>query len=358
MKIVKAFASLKLTLVGFVLLGLGAALSYDNQPGAVVWVIVLPLLLLAINLLAAIFTNSRINSQPGLLLFHLALLGLVSVIAIGRLTYLDAHIEIVESQPFDPSELTEEFKGPFFSGPLNKVHFIQGPYTVDYEAKMLRGLTYSQVFLPDEQGNMVKRVVGDDRPLLIEGFRFYTTFNKGFSVLITWIPEEGPPVSGTVNMPSYPLFDYKQGNTWSTPNNQEIKFWLQLETGLKVDEAWRLDGRNASGVLIVSQDKARIEMQPGDTIAVQGGRLRYEKLLTWMGYKVFYNPTIKWLFYISLICVFGLSWHFWTKLASKPWPAGVKTTDNDNNINNNINSKTESSHVQGSSKTQMQGEVI
>lgn len=332
MKIVRAIASLKITLVGLVLLGIGAALSYDNQPGAVVWVVVIPLAFLAINLLAAIFSNSRINSQPGLLTFHLALLGIVALAAIGRLIYLDAHIEIVESQPFDPSELTEEFKGPLFSGSLEKVHFIQGPFTVDYGAGMLRGLTFSQVFIPDEQGNLVKKVVGDDRPLIIEGFRFYTTFNKGFSVLLTWIPEQGSPVTGTVNMPSYPLFDYKQGNTWTTPNNQEIKFWLQLQTGMTVDEAWRLDGKNASGVLVASHDKQRIELQPGDAISIVGGQLRYDKLLTWMGYKVFYNPTIIWLFIVSLISVFGLSWHYWVKMASRPWPDGIKNPKEESTV--------------------------
>jgi len=324
MKIIRAIASLKLTLVGFVLLGIGAALSYDNLLDSTAWVIVIPLAVLAINLLAAIFTNSRINSQPGLLVFHLVLLGLVILVAIRRLTYLDGHVEIVESQPFEPSEITEEFKGPLHAGLLDNVHFIQGPYTVDYEPGVRRGLTFSQVFIPDAQGNLVKKVIGDDRPLVLEGFRLYTTFNKGFTVLLTWIPDQGVPVTGTVNMPSYPLFDYKQGNTWTPPNSQEIKFWLQLQTGMKLDEAWRLDGRNASGVLVVSQDKQRIELQPGDTIPMHGGKLRYDKLLTWMGYKIFYNPTIKWLFFVSLVSVFGMSWHYWQKMASRPWPEGVK----------------------------------
>jgi len=336
-KILHAIASLKVTLAGFILLGIGAALSYDNLIDSTAWAIVIPLVFLATNLLAAIFTNSRINSQAGLLTFHLALLGLVILVAIGRLTYLDAHIEIVETQPFDPAKLTDDYRGPFHSGPLDKVHFTQGTFTVDYAAGMRRGLTYNQVFIPDENGNIIKKVIGDDRPLILEGYRFYTTFNKGFSVLLTWIPDNGVPVTGTINMPSYPLFDYKQTNTWSPPGSAEINFWLQLETSLKVDEAWQLDGRNVSGVLVVEQNKRRIELQPGDTISIQGGKVRYEKLLTWMGYKVFYNPTIKWLFFVSIMSVFGLSWHYWRKMASRPWPDGVK----------NATEKPEASQMQG-----------
>lgn len=323
-RIIRAVASLKVTLVGIIMLAAGAALSYDNRIDSTAWVIVVPLAFLSVNLLAAIFTNPRINRQPGLLVFHISLLGLVLLSAIGRLTYLDAHVEIVQTQPFDMRSMMEEYKGPFHAGSLEKVQFIQGSYTVDYEPGMQRGLTFSEVFIPDAQGNSVSKIVGDDRPLILEGYRFYTTFNKGFTVLLTWIPDQGEPETGTVNMPSYPLFDYKQDNSWTPTGGEEIKFWLQLQTGMDPEAKWRLDGRNVSGVLVVTQDKQRVELNPGDTLSVKGGQLRYEKLLTWMGYKIFYNPTIKWLFFVSMLSVLGMSWHYWKKMASKPWPDGVK----------------------------------
>ena len=318
-KFVRAVASLKLTLAGLILLAIGAGLSYDNRIDSTAWVIIIPLAILALNLLAAIFTNPRINNQPGLLVFHVSLLGIVILVAIGRLTYLDAHVEIVQTQPFDPSALMEEYKGPYHAGLIDKVEFIQGGYTVDYEPGMKRGLTYSQVFLPDQQGNMVSKLIGDDRPLVIEGFRFYTTFNKGFSVLLTWIPQQGVAQTGVVNMPSYPLYEYKQDNSWTPVGSSEIKLWLQLKTTMDIEKAWQLDARNTEGVLVVTQDNRRIEMKPGDTVPIQGGQLRYEKLLTWMGYKVFYNPTIKWLFYVSMLCVLGLCWHFWIRMSSRSW---------------------------------------
>lgn len=325
-------ASLKLTLVGMVLLVIGAALTYDNRLDVTVWVLVVPLAVLAINLAAAILFNPRINRQPGLLVFHLCLLGIVILAAIGQLSRLDAHIEVVEGQSFDPNTLLEVKKGPLHAGLLDKVQFTQGPMTVEYAAGMKRGITNSHVLVPDAQGNFVPKVIGDDRPLVIEGYRFYTTFNKGFAVLLTWIPTGGTPISGTVNLPSYPLFDYKQDNSWTPPGGSEIKFWLQLKTGLDEKAAWVLDGRNSSGVLVVTHGEKRIELHPGEVTDLNGGQLRYERLLMWMGYKVYYDPTIKWLFFVAITGVLGLGWHFWKRIASQPWPAGLTTSIENENI--------------------------
>lgn len=320
MKLFRLLASLRLTLIGMIALAVGAALTYDNRLDTSAWVIVVPLAILAVNLASAIFSNPRINRKPGLLVFHLGLLGIVILAGIGRLTHLDAHVEVVQGQPFSPEGLLDVKKGPLHAGALEDVNFVQGLFTVEYAPGMQRGITNSRVLIPDARGNLAPDVVGDDRPLVLEGYRFYTTFNKGFSVLLTWIPDRGAPVTGTVNMPSYPLFEYKQDNSWTPQGGSEIKFWLQLDTGLDEEAAWVLDGRNYKGTLVVTNEDKRIELQPGESAEVTGGHLRYERLLQWMGYKVFYDPTIKWLFFVSMAAVFGLGWHYWSKMANKPLP--------------------------------------
>lgn len=316
----RPLASLKLTVFGMLLLGVGAMLSYDNPADTSVWVLVLPLSLLALNLTAAILTNPNINQQPGLLTFHVALLSLVLLAGIGRLTHLDAHLEIVDGQRFTPDLLMDERKGPWHMGNLAGVHFTQGRFTVDYAPGLQRGLTHSQVFVPTADGGMQERDVGDDRPLVLERYRFYTTFNKGFAPVLTWTPQGGAPVTGVVHMPSYPLFEYKQDNRWTPPGSkQEIRFWLQLHTGMTQDAAWVLDGRTARGVLVVSVGERRVELQPGEAVDVGGGRLRYDRLTTWMGYRVFYDPTIQWMFFISIAGVLGLTHYFWQRLNLQPW---------------------------------------
>ncbi|MCK4587244.1 MAG: hypothetical protein KAU29_07875, partial [Gammaproteobacteria bacterium] len=248
----KSLSSLKFTLVGMVLLGIGAGLSYGNPVDISVWVLIVPLALLALNLAAAILTNPRINRQPGLLVFHVCLFSTVVLAGVGRLTHLDAHMEIALGQEFHKDLMQEVQKGPWHSGNLDKVAFTQGSYTVDYATGLRRGLTHSEIFVPQGDGRLVAQDVGDDRPLVMERYRFYTTFNKGFSPIMTWIPDQGQPITGRINMPAYPLYDYKQDNRWTPPGtNEEIKFWLQLDTGLTMEEDWVLDGRNATAVLIV-----------------------------------------------------------------------------------------------------------
>ena len=313
-------SSLKFTLVGMILLGIGAALSYGNPVEMSVWVLIVPLALLAINLAAAILTNPRINRQPGLLVFHVCLFATVVLAGVGRLTHLDAHAEVALGQEFHKELLLEVKKGPWHSGNLDKVTFTQGPYTVDYSVGLKRGLTHSEVLLPGPGGKMVRQDVGDDRPLVLERYRFYTTFNKGFSPVMTWIADQGQPITGRINMPAYPLYDYKQDNRWTPPGtDEEIKFWLQLETGLTLEKDWVLDGRNASGVLVVTSKDKRIELNKGEDVRLEHGRLRYDDLSVWMGYRVFYDPTIQWLFFVTVAGVFGLSHFFWTKLNLKPW---------------------------------------
>jgi cytochrome c biogenesis protein len=316
----RLFASLKFTLAGMALLAGGAILSYGNPVDVSIWVLVVPLALLAINLSAAIATNPGINRQPGLLVFHICLLSIVLLAGVGRMTYFDAHLEITEGQAFSPELLLEVRQGPWHLGDLDKVAYVQGPYTVDYAANLQRGLTHSQVWVAGPDGKPVARDVGDDRPLILARYRFYTTHNKGFSPVLTWIPDAGVPVTGTINMPSYPLFDYKQDNRWTPPgSNEEIKFWLQLNTGMTPERAWVLDGRNSTGVLVVTSGDRRVELKPGEEVQLPHGRLRFEKLTTWMGYRVFYDPTLQWLFFVSVIGVLGLSHYFWVRLSLKAW---------------------------------------
>jgi cytochrome c biogenesis protein len=295
-------------------------LSYGNPVDTPVWVLVVPLALLAVNLAAAILTNPRINRQPGLLAFHVCLLATVLLAGVGRLTHLDAHIEMAQNQSFDKGDLLEVKKGPWHAGKLDAVEFIQGPYTVNYAPNLKRGLTHSTVFLPRPGGGVVSQDVGDDRPLVLQRYRFYTTHNKGFAPILTWIPEQGKPITGRINMPSYPLFEYKQDNQWTPPGTQEtIKFWLQLHTGMDLERAWVLDGRNATGTLVVTSGGKRVELQIGEEAQLAHGRLRYESLTTWMGYRVFYDPTIQWLFWVTIAGVLGLTHFFWTKLNLTPW---------------------------------------
>ncbi|MBI5451716.1 MAG: cytochrome c biogenesis protein ResB [Gammaproteobacteria bacterium] len=312
--------STRFTLLGMAALALGAALSYDNPAGTPAWVLVVPLAALALNLLLAMCINPRIHRQWGLLGFHLGLLGVVVLAAIGRLTYMEAHLELVTGSAFDAGELFDVRRGPWHDGGLQQLQFVQGPYTVDYRAGMVRGRTHSQVHVAGPHGQWQPQDVGDDRPLRVHGYRFYTTFNKGFAPVLTWMADGRPAVTGTVNMPAYPLFDFRQQNSWTPPGGRAIRFWLKLDTGRDDQRAWRLDVRTVSSRLIVNSDEQRIELLPGQQVRLDGGVLRYDRLAAWMGYKLFYDPTLHALFAAAVFGILGLFVHYWRTMFRQPLP--------------------------------------
>jgi cytochrome c biogenesis protein len=312
----RKLASLRLTVFGMIMLGIGAALNYDNPVSTPVWVLVAPLALLALNLFAAILTNPRINRRGGLLVFHVGLLLIAVLAAIGRLTYMEGRIELVEGQPFAVEDVIDMRVGLLHGGSMEEVNFVQGPYTVDYTTGMTRGPTRSHVALPDGRGGWEQLVVGDDTPLVIDGYRFYSTFNKGFAAIVTWMSEGSEPVTGAVHMPSYPLFEHRQANRWVLDDGREIRFWLQLETGMDPASDWRLEPARTPGVLVLREGDQRIELAPGQTASIAGGMLRYDRPVGWMGYKIYYDPTLPWLFVVSFITVFGLAAHLWRKIGS------------------------------------------
>lgn len=318
MQVLRRLASTRLTLVGMALLAIGAGLSYDNPVETPVWVLIVPLAFLALNLFSAIVTLPAINRRPGLLTFHIGLLAICVLVAIGRLTMFEARVEMLYGTSFDVSQLSDVREGVLHTGDLSSVTFNQGPYTVDYGPGLTRGPTRSHVAIPDARGGWDEKVFGDDTPLIIDGFRFYTSFNKGFAPVLTWLPDSGPAVTGAVHMPSYPLFEYKQSNDWVTPTGEELKLWLRLETGYDEENSWRLDGDQSSGILVVTSGSLRTELSPGEVVSLNGGRLRYETLSTWMGYKIYYDPTLFWLFVASVLAVCGLMQHYWTKFSSQP----------------------------------------
>lgn len=316
-KWLQVVGSPKLALVGMVWLAIGAGLSYGNPIDVSIWVLIAPLAFMAVTLLCAIFGYPRIHRQTGLLVFHIGLLTLVVLAALGRLTFFEARVEMLEGNAFNPQDLLGVRQGQWHWGKLSDVEFVQGPYRVEYSAGLVRGRTFNDVAVRNSAGEWETRIVGDDRVLVEDGYRFYTSFNKGYAPLLTWQPGDGSaPVSGAVHMPSYPMFAHKQDQVWQPPQGPELKLWLRLETGLKENQAWVLNGQPVRSVLVVTDADKRHELLPGQAVMVAGGTVRYEKLLTWMGYKIFYDPTLHWMFVASVLSVAGLGWHFWRRFGN------------------------------------------
>lgn len=318
-------ASLKFTLVIIVLLGIGVVLSYQNRDsGWVTWVMVGPLALFALNLIAAIVTHPTIRTQVWLLTFHLALLAIILLVAAGRLTYLKGALELTEGEVFTGGELTRAESGPWHWWRVDRVKFANEGFTIDYAPGIQREHTFNRVRWVDEQGVERTGVIGDQTPLVLQGYRFYTSFNKGFAPVFAWYPTGGgAPRRGSVHLPSYPAQEFSQAQEWTLPGNLKVWAMLQIdEVILDPEKASRFRPPEKHRLVLRIGDDDRHELRPGGRVALPQGVLVYEGLRAWMGYTVFSDWTLPWLLASCALAVLSLSLHFWRKFAARPWSQG------------------------------------
>lgn len=319
MRLVQALASLKLTLVGLILLGLASIAVYKLEHNAASW-LAAPLLLLGLNLMAAVATNGVFRKNAPLLVFHLALIGIVLLAAAGRLTYLKGGAEVTEGAAF--SGLKQSEAGPLHPWHIDRVQFINEGMEIDYTQGPVRVSTVSRVRWQDERGVERRGAVRDNAPLVLFGYHFNVTANKGFAPVLLWQPTVGEAVLGAVHLPSYPAQAEAQTATWR-PGAIAEDIWLMLpfkETLIPADRAsrFRLPEERK---LVVRHRNARWELQPGQRVSLPDGVLEYRELRTWMGYQVYYDWTVPWLLAASIVAVSSLAWHFWRKFAARPWNA-------------------------------------
>ncbi len=314
-------ASLKLTLAIFVFFCASVILVYFTH-WSPAWILAMPFSLFAVNLAAAILSNPAFWHQPGLLIFHLALLALVILLAVSRLTYLKGHLEVSDGETFNGT-LTESESGPLHPWHLEQARFRQKNFTIDYAPGLNRGRTRSEVLWQDADGKLRQSTIGDQHPLVLAGYRFYTTHNKGFAPAFIWYPADGgAPQQGAIHLPSYPAHEYQQALSWSIPGTKH-EIWTLLE----IDEVV-LDKNRESEFrapekhrLLIRYNGQRRELRPGASLLFDDGRLKYEGLRVWMGYAVFYDWTMPWLLAACTLTVLGMAWHFWRKFAARPWRA-------------------------------------
>lgn len=314
-------ASLKLTLVILVALGVGVLVAYQSETRTV-WALVVPLTACALNLVAAIASNGIFRRQMPLLVFHLCLLALVLLVAAGRMTYLKGQLELTEGTWFEGA-LSASESGPWHAGHLERVRFMNQGFRVDYDIGIRRGPTHNQVRFVAPSGATVDAVIGDQTPLTLHGYRFYTSHNKGFAPTFAWQPRgEAQAQIGSVHLPAYPLHEYRQARAWQLPGRTQA-LWTQLQFAEDLLDPSRPDEFKlpAGHTLVLRVDQQRWALHPGEGVELADGRLTYLGLRAWMGYTVFYDWTIPWLLAAALGAIGALGFHFLQKFNTRPWLA-------------------------------------
>ena len=317
--IVQALSSLKLTVPLMLALLVVSLVSYRVEAVSAWW-LVGPLLLLAINLLSAISTNPKFRRQSGLLVFHICLLLTILLIAYGRLNAFEARVEITQGEKFDPTRVMVQGRGPWHSlEQLNAISFVQGPFEVEYGPGLMRGQTHSTIWYGgSENERRDVETFGDNVPFKAAGYRLYTTSNKGFALIISWIGKSDGRQTTALHLPSYPLYVWKQLKDWTTPSGDKVQFEFEPAQPISTNSSWTLDQSHAQGQLRVKTDAGKFTLQRGKSIQLKNGRIRFEEVRMWIGYELFYDFVLPWLLVTGLLGVMGLAWHFYGRIWTQP----------------------------------------
>jgi cytochrome c biogenesis protein len=307
--LLKTIASLKLTLAGLAALIVNSFAISQWPDAAMPW-LVLPLSVLALNLFAALLVRHSFRQQAALLLFHVGLLAVLLLVAAGVLVRFDGSVEVVEGTAYDAAVVTDRGRGWLHPDRLHRVQFSQGPLEVNFLAGLQRDTTHSRVAVTRPDGIEVLRDIGDRQGFASHGYRFMTTFNKGYSVLLLWRDAAGNEALGTVNFPSFPEFEWKQRKEWTTPAGERLAFELELVERVPEESPWTLRSRGADFEVGVSRSAgAQQTIGPGESIAVTGGEITIVDLRLWMGYRIDYNPLLPWLLTAAFLSLGALAVH-------------------------------------------------
>lgn len=311
-------ASARVTLALLALFALGVIAGYLYEPAGTV-ALAVPLALLAVNLCAAVSVRPVFRRQAPLLVVHLALLAVVVLVAAGKLTRLQGRLELTQGVPFD-GVLLDQDAGRLHRPQLARAAFAHDGFTIEYAPGMKRGRTRNAVRWLDAAGAVQHAVIGDHEPLVLHGYRFYTTSNKGFAPLFGFQPHGSREVvQGTVHLPSYPAQQLRQARAWTLPDGVEV--WVKLWSEEVLIDPARAGGFQMPRVqdVVVRVGETRRVLAAGQSFDLPGGRLFYAGLRTWMGYRVFHDWTLPWLCAASTLAALALGLHFWLRFRRQPW---------------------------------------
>lgn len=311
MPLLRTLASLRLTLVGMLLLAVLAVTASRSDvvgPG----VTTVPLVILVTNLFAALLTNRSFRSQAGLLVFHIGLLLVFAFIGLTVLMRYDGHAEVLQGTAFDAGRVETVEEGWWHVNRLAGIELYQGEVRINYLPGLNRQDTHSMVEYRAKSGELRRMTLGDTRTARVNGYRIAATFNKGFAILLQWAGADGTEIIGAVHMPSFPEHDWNQVNTWITPAGQQVELELDFDHPVSSTASkWTFGATSMPYAVRVSAEGGPTRtIREGESVKLKNGVVRAVDLRVWMAYQIEYLPFLPWMFAAAVLAILGLVVHF------------------------------------------------
>lgn len=311
MRIAEWLASPRWMVAFFILTAAGALLVAHDVADATV-VMPLPFTVFVLNLVGAIAARPALRTNAPLLLFHVALLALVLLFAVARLTYFDGATAITSGMAF-AQDLARDERGPLHDDRLAELRFANAGFSENFPQRGRYLATYNRVLWWDADGRRHAVEIGDDRPLLMAGYRIYTTRNRGFSPSFLWRPKDGEEDFGTVQLVDTQMGDFAPVNKWQIPAGPEVWAMVDLRTdGAPAPGSRRanLGSEELDHVLVLRIADRRHELRPGQSLTLPEGVLTYVRLDSWMSYRIIHDPTKPWLVATIAVAIASLVWFY------------------------------------------------
>lgn len=317
-RVVEGLASPRWMLAFFVFAGIGGLLSI-SQPEWITPIWIVPLGVFAIALLASVVTRPRFRRDPALLGLHLALLCMVVLFAVARLTYLDGAVSLTEGgEPFD-GRLDVDRHGPLHPQSLARLRFANEGTIEDFRSGERWYGTTNRVRWWRADGFSGTAEIANDRPLVLDGYRIHPTFNRGYSALFRWEAAQAEPIVGGVQLRADQEFG--MANEWPLPTG--VRLWIMLDplenAKVRLQPGERREGLGAATLphrLVVRYADTRRSLNPGESLQFGEGRLVYLGLRSWMGYRIIYDPAANWLAAAAALTVLCMIGYYWRELRS------------------------------------------
>lgn len=281
-------------MLAFFVFAIFSAWYAAREPDWITALWVPPLGMFAVSLVAAIVTNPRFRRDWPLLGMHLGLLMFVLALLLSRLSYLDGAVTLNQGQAFD-GKLQVDRRGFLHPGEVERLRFVNEGFVESYGRNARWQATRNRVRWWDGSGTSQVSVIGDDYPLILDGYHIYTTFNRGYAPVFRWQPLGGVEQVGSVQLRANP---FDRANSWRLPGGPELWAMLELPENAELqrgEQRRNLGGAELPHRLVIRTQEMRTLLQPGESLQLPQGRLTYLSLDSWMGYRVVYDQGQYWL---------------------------------------------------------------